>query len=47
MWDNKTTKACCDFSFHMAVTWWGEQVFNEMQTVVGKGHHLVQALHGL
>jgi dihydropyrimidinase len=36
MWDNKTSKACCDFSFHMAVTWWGEQVFNEMQTVVRK-----------
>ncbi|MBX3596819.1 MAG: dihydropyrimidinase [Rhizobiaceae bacterium] len=37
MWDNKTSKACCDFSFHMAITWWGEQVFNEMKTVVEKG----------
>jgi len=37
MWDNKTSRACCDFSFHMAITWWGEQVFNEMQTVVEKG----------
>ena len=37
MWDNKTSKACCDYSFHMAITWWGEQVFNEMQTVVEKG----------
>ncbi len=34
MWDNKSTRAHCDFSFHMAVTWWGEQVFNEMKTVV-------------
>ena len=34
MWDNKSTRAHCDYSFHMAVTWWGEQVFNEMQTVV-------------
>ncbi|VVT25161.1 dihydropyrimidinase [Rhizobium sp. EC-SD404] len=33
-WDNKSTKAMCDYSFHMAVTWWGEQVFNEMETVV-------------
>ncbi|MGB3501396.1 MAG: dihydropyrimidinase [Mesorhizobium sp.] len=37
MWDNKTSKACCDFSFHMAITWWGEQVFNEMPQVVEKG----------
>ena len=34
MWDNKSTRANCDYSFHMAVTWWGEQVFNEMKTVV-------------
>ena len=30
MWDNKSTRANCDYSFHMAITWWGEQVFNEM-----------------
>ncbi|MCB9992539.1 MAG: dihydropyrimidinase [Hyphomicrobiaceae bacterium] len=34
MWDNKSTRAHCDYSFHMSVTWWGEQVFNEMETVV-------------
>jgi len=34
MWDNKSTRANCDYSFHMAVTWWGEQVFNEMESVV-------------
>jgi dihydroorotase-like cyclic amidohydrolase len=34
MWDNKSTMANCDYSFHMAITWWGEQVFNEMETVV-------------
>lgn len=33
-WDNKATRAHCDYSFHMAVTWWSEQVFNEMKTVV-------------
>ncbi len=33
-WDNKTSRASCDYSFHMAITWWGEQVFDEMETVV-------------
>ena len=33
-WDNKSTKANCDYSFHMAITWWGKQVFDEMETVV-------------
>jgi len=37
MWDNKTSKASCDYSFHMAITWWGEQVFNEMKDVVDRG----------
>jgi dihydropyrimidinase len=37
MWSNKTSKASCDYSFHMAITWWGEQVFEEMQSVVEKG----------
>lgn len=34
MWDNKSTRANCDYSFHMAITWWGEQVFDEMEEVV-------------
>lgn len=34
MWDNKSTRAHCDYSFHMAITWWGETVFNEMETIV-------------
>lgn len=34
MWDNKSTMAHCDYSFHMAITWWGEKVFDEMETVV-------------
>lgn len=37
MWDNKTGKASTDYSFHMAITWWGEQVFNEMKDVVDRG----------
>lgn len=38
MWDNKSTRANCDYSFHMAITWWGERVFDEMEKVVrGRG----------
>ncbi|MBZ4024091.1 dihydropyrimidinase [Rhodobacter sp. TJ_12] len=37
VWDNKSTRAHCDYSFHMAVTWWGEQVFDEMPKVVERG----------
>jgi dihydropyrimidinase len=34
MWDNKSTRANADYSFHMSITWWGEKVFDEMETVV-------------
>ncbi len=34
MWHNKSTRAHCDYGFHMAVTWWGEQVWREMETIV-------------
>ncbi|RMC31549.1 dihydropyrimidinase [Paracoccus alkanivorans] len=37
MWDNKSGRAHCDYSYHMAVTWWGEQVFDEMEAVVKRG----------
>ncbi|TKT80212.1 dihydropyrimidinase [Aquamicrobium sp. LC103] len=37
MWDNKSVKASCDYTFHMAITWWGEQVFDEMAQVVDRG----------
>ena len=37
MWDNKTSKASTDYSFHMAVTWWDEQVWREMADVVDRG----------
>ena len=30
-WHNKSTIAHCDYSFHMAITWWGEQVFDDMK----------------
>ena len=34
MWHNKSGRANCDYSYHMAITWWGEQVFDEMEIVV-------------
>lgn len=34
LWHNKARLASCDYSYHMAVTWWGEQVFDEMPEVV-------------
>ena len=37
MWDNKSTRANCDYSFHMAITWWGEQVFDEMKDATERG----------
>ncbi|MFT3689330.1 dihydropyrimidinase [Paenirhodobacter sp.] len=36
-WDNKAAQANCDYSFHMAVTWWGERVFDEMKAVTERG----------
>ncbi|AJY47713.1 dihydropyrimidinase [Martelella endophytica] len=33
-WDNKSTRANSDYSFHMAITWWDKQVFEEMETIV-------------
>ena len=46
MWDNKSTRANCDYSFHMAVTWWGEQVFDEMESVI-KDHGINTFKHFL
>ena len=37
MWDNKVSRAHCDYSYHMAITWWGQQVFDEMEEVVKRG----------
>ncbi|OCX64498.1 dihydropyrimidinase [Thioclava sp. SK-1] len=37
LWDNKSAQAHCDYSFHMAITWWDEQVFNEMEEVTKRG----------
>ncbi|WP_050528309.1 dihydropyrimidinase [Pseudorhodobacter aquimaris] len=37
MWHNKSGRAHCDYSYHMAITWWGEKVFDDMAKVVDKG----------
>ncbi|SLN57446.1 D-hydantoinase/dihydropyrimidinase [Aquimixticola soesokkakensis] len=37
VWDNKSAQAACDYSFHMAITWWDEQVFDEMKAVTERG----------
>ncbi len=37
MWHNKSGRASCDYSYHMALTWWGEKVFDEMPTVTKAG----------
>ncbi len=36
-WHNKSGTAACDYSYHMAITWWGEQVWGEMAAVTGAG----------
>ena len=37
MWHNKSGRATCDYSYHMAVTWWGEKVFEDMKAVTAAG----------
>ncbi|HEY5082237.1 MAG TPA: dihydropyrimidinase [Bauldia sp.] len=36
-WQQKAGKAATDYSFHMAITWWGEQVWKEMAEIVKRG----------
>ena len=36
-WRQKSSNACADYSYHMAVTWWSQQVFDEMAEVVDRG----------
>jgi dihydropyrimidinase len=36
-WQQKAGKATADYGFHMAITWWGEQVWREMPEVVNRG----------
>ncbi|MEM6617640.1 MAG: amidohydrolase family protein, partial [Pseudomonadota bacterium] len=36
-WYQKSGKARTDYSYHMAITWWDKQVFDEMPKVVEQG----------
>lgn len=33
-WLERAAKSCCDYTFHVAVTWWDESVRHEMTTLV-------------
>ena len=37
MWHNKSGRAHCDYSYHMAITWWGQKVFDDMALSVQAG----------
>jgi dihydropyrimidinase len=37
MWHNKSGRAACDYSYHMAITWWGEKVWEDMEASVKAG----------
>lgn len=37
VWEDKSGEASCDYSYHMAITSWSEQIFNEMEEVVNRG----------
>ena len=37
MWHNKSGRASCDYSYHMAITWWGQKVFDDMELSVKAG----------
>ena len=47
MWDNKSTRANCDNSFHMAITWWGAGFQRDEDLGSRQGHQHVQAFPGL
>ena len=31
---NKCLQVCCDYSLHVAITWWSEQVRKDMEVLV-------------
>ncbi len=36
-WDRKSRDAVADYSFHCCITWWSEQVFDEMAEITKRG----------
>lgn len=37
-------KVCCDYAFHVCVTWWAESVKAEMKTLVNEKGSAVELL---
>lgn len=37
MWHNKSGRAACDYSYHMAITWWGQKVWEDIEDSVKAG----------
>ena len=37
MWHNNSGRAHCDYSYQMAVTWWGQKVWEDMEDAVKAG----------
>ncbi|MFW5680343.1 MAG: dihydropyrimidinase [Pseudomonadota bacterium] len=37
VWNQKAGKACADYGYHMAITWWDEPVWAEMPEVTKRG----------
>ncbi len=37
MWHNKSGRAHCDYSYHMAITWWGEAVWHGIDDSIKAG----------
>ena len=37
MWHNKSGRATCDYSYHMAITWWDRKVWEDMADSVKAG----------
>lgn len=36
-WRDWARKSCCDYSFHLAVTWWGREVARDMRRISKEG----------
>ena len=46
-WDKRAKDAVADYSYHMAITYWNDQVREDMAKVVDARRDDLQALHGL
>ena len=46
-WDKRARDAVADYSYHMCITYWNDQVRQDMAKVVAARRHDLQAFHGL